>query len=289
MQKHQPPMNRFAAVDYDTIDALDDMIVKGLLMTLIRQKPGEDMTIEKLAGTHKQGRKTLEAAMRRLVEMGLVVKLKIQNASNNRWRTVFTVSDREISREFIQDWIDEITDARAIRVEPARLDPRLEGKNGTENPLFPTAAIGPVGGNEEKSQVRTGSGNGFPTAAIPTVGDATLAGAAVKEEKVFTQYGGDEVAENENSLTASGGKAALAGDESELQGSRPSIEEITGAGSSVAFQERLQRPPGHTGACICLTCQAVNAARTNNVPQQPRQGSLDRLAGDLGFSFDDYK
>lgn len=262
MQKHQPPLNRFAAVDYDTIDAIDDMIVKGLLMTLIRQKPGEDMTVEKLAGTHKQGRKTLEAAMRRLVEMGLVVKLKIQNASNNRWRTVFTVSDREMPREFIQEWIDSIEDARAIRVEPDRLDPRPRGKNGTENPLFPTAAIGPVGGNEEKSQVRAGSGNGFPTAAIPTVGDPTLARAAAKEEKAFTQYRGDKVAENEDSLTGFAGKSALPGGESEQQGSRPSIEEITGAGAAVARQGKA----GHVAGCSCPDCLRI---RSNSVPQQP--------------------
>jgi len=122
--KHQPPPNRFAAIDNDTVDDIDCMVTKGLLLTLIRQKPGEDMTVEKLAKTHKQGRQALEAAMRNLVQRGLVVKLKIQSAETNWWRTEFTVSDRPISVMFVQEWINSVSDARSIRVEPEHLDPR---------------------------------------------------------------------------------------------------------------------------------------------------------------------
>ena len=115
MLKHQPPPNRFAAIDNDTVDDIDCMVTKGLLLTLIRQKPGEDMTVEKLAKTHKQGRQALEAAMRNLVQRGLVVKLKIQSAETNWWRTEFTVSDRPISVMFVQEWINSVSDARGSR------------------------------------------------------------------------------------------------------------------------------------------------------------------------------
>lgn len=261
MLKYQPPMNRFAAVDYETIDSIDDMIVKGLLVTLIRQKPGEDMTIEKLSTTHKQGRKTLESAMRTLVEMGLVVKLKIQSVSGNRWRTVFTVSDRPISPDFITEWMESITDARSIRVEPEHLDPR---KNGEQAPIFPTAEIGPVGDGNEKDQVSEGDFDFFPTAAPATVGAATLAGAAAKEEKVFTQYGGDEVAKKENTLRAPHGEDALPGDE-RVSGGRPSIEEIAGPGSDVAREVM----PGHGGSCDCPKCRVARKRLGMSIPQQP--------------------
>lgn len=249
MLKYQAPLNRFVAVDNDTVDEIDDMVVKGLLITLIRQKPGEDMTIESLSKTHKQGRKTLEAAMRDLVERGLVVKLKIQSIHGNRWRTQFTVADREIPREHIQEWIDSVEDARAIRVEPARLDPR--GAEEITAPVSPTAANGPVGENEEKSQVSEGEGNDSPTGPFPTVGGATVAEAAAKEETVFTQYGAAGGGKTEHSLRASRSEAALPGGESESRpGGDPVFEELLRQFGGGKTQQQGQEPaialPGGT-------------------------------------------
>ncbi len=305
MLKHQPPHGYFAAVDNNTVDDLNCFLAKGLLLTLVRQRPGEDMTVEKLAKSHKQGRQAVEAAMRTLVQHGLVVKLKIQSIHGNRWRTVFTVSDRPIPAEFVKDWIDSIDDAQAIRVEPAHLDPRSEGKNEKGRSVFPTTTS-QRSGNRGKSAGQTGR---FPTAANPTVGAPTAGDAAAKEETVFTQYGGDEVAKTEDSLTGSAGKPALPRGESE-PGGRPSIEEITGPGAAVAHQGRPKRPAGHGTDCICPACpkptvpqqasgapsQAPGAPRRSpgtlrvpeepqkapgGLPQVPEEPALDSLFDDL--------
>lgn len=198
MLKHYSRMNHFAAVANETVQSLDCMVAKGLLLTLVEVPPGQDVTVEKLARTHKQGVKSLEAAMRLLVQRGLVVKLKIQSVHGNRWRTEFTVNNggAPVTREFVKQWIEGIPDIRAIRVEPAYLDPATpDSPTGGNAPVGESAGTnlphsvrndpdprpaesdlsGPTWENVTSSQVA-------PTGAFPTVGGAGIAEAPTKKK-----------------------------------------------------------------------------------------------------------
>ena len=184
MYKYQSPLIRFAAVDNETIDSIGCMVTKGLLLTLIRQKPGEDVTVELLTKSHKQGRKLLEASMRDLVERALVVKLRIQSVENNQWRTEFTVSDRPVPAQHIQEWVDGLADARAVLVEPAWMANELDGvgvmRSAAERrALHDNASHGAMASDETAGRARQVTPR--PSRGRP-VGAATVAEAAVYKE-----------------------------------------------------------------------------------------------------------
>lgn len=171
MLKHYSPLNRFTAVANETVRSLDCMIAKGLLVSLIELPPGAEVTMEKLAHTHRQGVKSLEAAMRLLVQRGLVVKLKIQSCSG-RWRTEFTVDNAGVplTKDFVQQWILGISDLRSVRVEPAHLDPAQPRHRPAESDLSVATCE-----NTAKPQVA-------PIGAFPTVGGPTVGNPPTKKK-----------------------------------------------------------------------------------------------------------
>lgn len=94
----------------------------------------------------------------------------------------------------------------------------------------------------------------------------------------------EEVKHEEETLTASGGNSAQGRGERDLEGSRPSIEEITGPGAVVAEHNRQrqlpppERPEGHPANCLCAVCRTVSRARSRpSVPAQPSEPGPDWL------------
>jgi hypothetical protein len=126
VNKKHMPLGRYVSVENSSIDGLGSVLDVGLLVFLLRQPPGADMTIDRIAREYREGRKALSDSMKRLVAAGHVVKLRIQSSVTNRWWTDVTVAHRPFTSKQVAELIEGIQDVRNFRVEPARLDPRRE-------------------------------------------------------------------------------------------------------------------------------------------------------------------
>ncbi|MFB7291112.1 hypothetical protein [Actinacidiphila glaucinigra] len=179
------------AVDDQRLSVLDI----GLLTMALRLPDGADFTIAALAQTRKPGREALTKAMRNLVAYGYIVKLKIQDAADGTWRTEFSVAGLPHQHADIHHLLTQVTRSRAIRVEPAWLDPRnhhtrtptpaptpLEGtppepadahspavlsdhRPITANPALPRAT------SDDSEGVQAGPSDGFPAVGDPAIGE----------------------------------------------------------------------------------------------------------------------
>ncbi|NUV64321.1 hypothetical protein [Streptomyces sp. CAI-85] len=138
------------------------MIAKGLLLTMVRAKDGADITVEGLAETHDEGRASLEKAMRSLVADAYVVKFKIQQQASDgerrggAWRTEVIADTVPIDREWVGEQLAAIIaegNVRAVRIEPAHLDPRAENRAATGRRI---PAVGPTCGNVAKEEETAG-------------------------------------------------------------------------------------------------------------------------------------
>ncbi|SNT44499.1 hypothetical protein [Actinacidiphila glaucinigra] len=180
------------AVDDQRLSVLDI----GLLTMALRLPDGADFTIAALAQTRKPGREALTKAMRNLVNCGYIVKLKIQDAADGTWRTEFSVAGLPHQHADIHHLLNHVTGTRAIRVEPAWLDPRnhhtpapattplketLPEPAATDSPaaqsaLHPvtTGPPDPAATSDDSEDVQAGPSNGFPAVGEPTVGDPAI-------------------------------------------------------------------------------------------------------------------
>ncbi|MGK5497562.1 hypothetical protein [Streptomyces sp. URMC 125] len=187
----RPP--RFAAVDNTAIDTIPSILAVGLLTTLIRAKDGEEVTVESLAQSYAEGETALGKAMRILVAGGYVVKFKVQRAASEAvtdrdgketvkrggsWYTTFSVDSIPFTREDVAAMLADIHDGgnvKAVRVEPAHLDPRKDGAPApVPNPPRPTpknAGVGPNCANTDP-QERPEGGNPENSGPRPTPQDA---------------------------------------------------------------------------------------------------------------------
>lgn len=113
----RPP--RFVSVDNRAVDDLRLSVLDvGLLTVALRCPDGYDFTVADLARKRRPGREALTKAMRTLVACGYVVKLKIQDAASGTWRTEFSVADMPFSQEDVAGMLQDVSGARAVRVEP---------------------------------------------------------------------------------------------------------------------------------------------------------------------------
>ncbi|MFI2304556.1 hypothetical protein ACH5AL_37910 [Actinacidiphila glaucinigra] len=157
----------------------------------LRLPDGADFTIAALAQTRKPGREALTKAMRNLVDCGYIVKLKIQDASDGTWRTEFSVAGLPHQHADIHHLLTHVTGTRAIRVEPAWLDPRnhvpaplestLPEPAATHSPaaqsaLHPVTTGLPVPDttSNNSKDVQAGPSDGFPAVGEPAVGDPAI-------------------------------------------------------------------------------------------------------------------
>ncbi|MFJ2923342.1 hypothetical protein [Streptomyces sp. NPDC087307] len=166
------------------------MMAKGLLATLIRAKDGDDVTVEGLCKTHVEGRESLAKAMRALVDDAFVVKFKIQREKSEAveledgsqetkrggsWYTTFTVDSIPFTPDDVAAMLTDVYETgnvKAVRVEPAYLDPRKASARPTDG----KPSVGPTCVGTKKPQVG-------PTDGKPTVGRPTAGRSAAKKIK----------------------------------------------------------------------------------------------------------
>lgn len=197
----RPP--RFVAVDNRAVDDQRLSVLDiGLLTMALRLPDGADFTIAALAQTRKPGREALTKAMRNLVAYGYIVKLKIQDAADGTWRTEFSVAGLPHRREDIHHLLAQVAGTRAVRIEPAWLDPRnqhtptspeptLPGPAATDSPAAQSAlrpvTTGPPdpGATSDNSEdVQAGPSDGFPAVGEPAVGDPAIGEPAAGQPTV---------------------------------------------------------------------------------------------------------
>lgn len=206
----RPP--RFVAVDNRAVDDQRLSVLDiGLLTMALRLPDGADFTIAALANTRKPGRQALTKAMRNLVAYGYIVKLKIQDAADGTWRTEFSVAGLPHRREDIHHLLAQVAGTRAVRVEPAWLDPRNHAPTPptrpdpepapTDSPAaqsalhpVPTGPPPPGATSNNTEDAQAGPTDGFPTVGEPAVGEPaagqpTAGNPSAKEPRLNKQDG----------------------------------------------------------------------------------------------------
>ncbi|MFD7868096.1 hypothetical protein [Streptomyces sp. NPDC059783] len=178
------------AIDNGAVDTLRSMTAKGLLSTLLRAKDGDEVTVEALSKTHDEGRESLAKAMRALVDNAFVVKFKVQRIRSEvveladgrsaqkrggSWYTTFSVDSIAFTVDDVAVMLDDVLaggNVKAVRVEPAHLDPREAAKR----PATGKPYVGPTCDDTEEPQVA-------PTYGKPTAGQPTPGRSAAKKIK----------------------------------------------------------------------------------------------------------
>ncbi|MFF0408691.1 hypothetical protein [[Kitasatospora] papulosa] len=178
------------AIDNGAVDTLRSMTAKGLLATLLRARDGDEITVEGLCKTHDEGRETLTKAMRALVTDAFVVKFKVQRSKSEvveledgrketkrggSWYTTFTADSIPFTLDDIATMLEDIQaggNVKAIRVEPAHLDPR----KAAGRPTAGKPSVGATRPETKNPQVA-------PTDGKPTVGRPTVGRSAAKKIK----------------------------------------------------------------------------------------------------------
>lgn len=170
----RPP--RFVSVDNRAVDDLRQGVLDvGLLTVALRCPDGYDFTVADLARKRRPGREALTKAMRTLVACGYVVKLKIQDAASGTWRTEFSVADMPFSQEDVAGMLQDVSRARAVRVEPVRLDPRTRPAVEELAEVVPgrgrdTGSRNSAATSTNAQDRQVGPTDGKPTAGNPTTG-----------------------------------------------------------------------------------------------------------------------
>ena len=187
----RPP--RFVSIDNRAVDDLRLSVLDvGLLAVALRCPDGAEFTVAATARKRKPGREALTGSMRNLVTCGYVVKLKVQDARTGTWRTEFSVADVPFSREDVVEMCADVADARAVRVEPAWLDPRSPD---SDQPPVPAPRTEPVSRADRVTGSRHSGATSTnvedpqvgPTDGFPTVGDPTLGDPSAKRRRLQVQ------------------------------------------------------------------------------------------------------
>lgn len=156
--------------------AVDDLRLSvldvGLLAVALRCPDGAEFTVATTARKRKPGREALTKSMRNLVACGYIVKLKIQNAQTGTLRTEFSVADVPFERDDVSLMLADIRGARAVRVEPNRLDHRSQVgvPAGAEQPRV-TGSRHPDATSTNQEALQVAPTDGSPAAGQPTVGE----------------------------------------------------------------------------------------------------------------------
>lgn len=140
VNKMQMPLGRYVAVENSSVDGLNSVLDIGLLVYLLRQPPGMEVTVEGIARNYREGRKVLTDSMRRLVDAGHVVKLRIQSFNGN-WRTEMTAAHVPLTVKQVERMVNDMQDVKTFQVEPAWLDPRGEERSAPKNNVFELRAV----------------------------------------------------------------------------------------------------------------------------------------------------
>ena len=144
MRKRKSRPAKFASIDNEAIDTIPSLLAVGMLTRLIRAQDGAHVTVESMMGEYAEGKVLLTKAMSVLVDTAHVVKYKIQRAqqetvqegtkkvvkNGGSWYTVFDVDSIPFTEDDVREALTDILkngNARAVRVEPERLDPRRSG------------------------------------------------------------------------------------------------------------------------------------------------------------------
>ncbi|MET8696832.1 hypothetical protein ABZV65_30330 [Streptomyces bauhiniae] len=121
-----------AAIDDDRLD----MTELGLHTFLVRCKDGYDIDMDTLAKRRGPGRRAMYSAMRGLVELGYVVKVKFQDAGG-KWATEVVIYDTPAEMKEVEDLLEDFVQYRNIRVEPEWLNPRKKAPEAPPEDLPP--------------------------------------------------------------------------------------------------------------------------------------------------------
>jgi hypothetical protein len=101
---------RFARIPNETIDDVNlDFVAGFLLVILLRQKDGWDITIERIARKYGHAEYPLANAMGLLQVLRYVFKLRVQKTSGE-WVVYLVVSDVPVDDEGISDFMDGVAD-----------------------------------------------------------------------------------------------------------------------------------------------------------------------------------
>ncbi|TRV71767.1 hypothetical protein FKN01_31270 [Streptomyces sp. 130] len=183
------------AIDNGAVDTLRSMTAKGLLSTLLRARDGDEVTVEALSKTHDEGRESLAKAMRALVDNAFVVKFKVQRLRSEvveladgstaqkrggSWYTTFSVDSIAFTVDDVAVMLNDVLaggNVKAVRVEPAHLDPREAAKR----PATGKPYVGPTCEDTEESQV--GPTYGKPMSGQPTSGRSAAKKIKTGEEE----------------------------------------------------------------------------------------------------------
>ena len=193
MRKRQSRPPKYAQISNDAVDTIPSLLAVGMLTRLIRAQDGAHVTVDSMTTEYAEGKVLLTKAMGVLVETGHVVKYKIQRArqefvveggkkvpkNGGSWYTVFDVDSVPFTEDDVKQALTEILrsgNARAVRVEPDRLDPRNSGWSFSDM-QDPDTRPRPAETQDDSSSA--------PTCRILTVGDPTVGEAAALSKTAF--------------------------------------------------------------------------------------------------------
>lgn len=193
MRKRQSRPPKYAQISNDAVDTIPSLLAVGMLTRLIRAQDGAHVTVDSMTTEYAEGKVLLTKAMGVLVETGHVVKYKIQRArqefvveggkkvpkNGGSWYTVFDVDSVPFTEDDVKQALTEILrsgNARAVRVEPDRLDPRNSGWSFSDM-QDPDTRPRPAETQDDSSSA--------PTCRILTVGDPTVGEAATLSKTAF--------------------------------------------------------------------------------------------------------
>lgn len=122
MRKMSNCKKRFARIPNETIDDVNlDFTAGFLLVVLLRQKDGWDITIERIARKYGHAEYSLSNAMGLLQVLRYVFKLRVQKTSGE-WMVYLVVSDVPVDDDGIGDFMDRVaeeSDVAEVRfIEP---------------------------------------------------------------------------------------------------------------------------------------------------------------------------
>lgn len=110
MRKMSNCKKRFARIPNETIDDVNlDFTAGFLLVVLLRQKDGWDITIERIARKYGHAEYPLSNAMGLLQVLRYVFKLRVQKTSGE-WVVYLVVSDVPVDDDGIGDFMDRVAD-----------------------------------------------------------------------------------------------------------------------------------------------------------------------------------
>jgi hypothetical protein len=110
MRKISNVRTRFAQVPNETIDDTDlDFMALALLVILLRQKDGWDITMKRIGRKYGYGEYPMSSAMGMLQAARYTAKLRVQKTSGE-WTVVIVVSDFPMDDGEVSDHMDTVAE-----------------------------------------------------------------------------------------------------------------------------------------------------------------------------------